>query len=471
MKNSTKKLSLVRSVSMWMLITGLILAPGLSNPGFLSYLATGRAYAQTVTTTYTYDNNGSMLSRTTGANADIFTYDTENRLISANMQSGANPGIVTYTYDDNGLRTSATAAGATTLFLLDKNRDNAQVILEKTGNSFVNFTHGHRLISQNRAGQGLRVYLADGQFSTRQLVSPAGLLTDTYTYDAFGELLTSTGTTINNYRYTGEQFDTNSSFYYLRARYYDQATGRFNTTDSFSGRATFPLSLHRYLYADADPVNKIDPSGKFGIVAFAVVALEIIGILAYTGAAGRAVKSFARERAEGITNRFLYKACNQGLFEGWQLGAGAQLGGGNAVIAEQFNVIPKDHTPQARKYSLTYTGLDAGIGIGKDSEGDAIPFSTYKDKKRKLDDFIGEGILTGYPEAKLFLGGNLGSQLQLPEQSVVHQPPSLVAKVGARLSLISTTAVNFVGLDTSSKFSRPTAWPAPTRQTQRRRDK
>ena len=298
----------------------------------------------------------------------------------------------------------------------------------------------------------MRVYLSDGQFSIRQLVSPAGLLTDTYTYDAFGELLASTGTTINNYRYTGEQFDTNSNFYYLRARYYDQATGRFNTTDSFSGRATFPLSLHRYLYADADPVNKIDPSGKFGIVAFAIVVLEIIGILAYTGAAGRAAESFARKRTEGLTNRFLYKACNLGFFEGWQLGVGAQGGGGTAVIAEQFSVIPKDHTPQARKYSLTYTGLDAGVGVGKDSEGDAVPFSTHEDKKRKLEDFIGEGILTGYPEVKFLFGGNLGSQLQLPEQSVVYQKPSFVVKVGARVSLISTTAVNFVGLDTSSKF-------------------
>ena len=189
-------------------------------------------------TTYTYDNNGNMLSRTTGGNTDTFTYDAENRLISANIQSGANPGISSYTYDDDGLRTSATIAGATTSFLLDKNRANTQVVLERTASAFVDYTYGHRLISQNRTGLGSRFYLSDGQLSTRQLVSQTGLVTDTYTYDAFGGLLASTETTTNNYRYAGEQFDPNSNFYYLRARYYNSiSSAAINSATTFGSKS------------------------------------------------------------------------------------------------------------------------------------------------------------------------------------------------------------------------------------------
>jgi len=50
-------------------------------------------------------------------------------------------------------------------------------------------------------------------------------VTDTYEYDAFGNKVNSTGTTPNNYLYRGEQYDTDLSLYYLRARYYNPTTG------------------------------------------------------------------------------------------------------------------------------------------------------------------------------------------------------------------------------------------------------
>jgi hypothetical protein len=50
-------------------------------------------------------------------------------------------------------------------------------------------------------------YGYDGGGSVRQLTNLAGTVTDTYDYDAFGNLLNSTGTTPNNYLYRGEQYD------------------------------------------------------------------------------------------------------------------------------------------------------------------------------------------------------------------------------------------------------------------------
>ena len=447
MKTSNKQPNIVGSWSIGLLVTAIVLAPGLGNPGFMRGLNAGLAYGQTTTTTttYSYDNNGNLLSRTTGNNTDTFVYDAENRLISADTRTGTNPAVTTYTYDDDGLRTGTTVGGATTSFLLDKNRAYAQVVLEQTGGTLATYAYGHRLVSQTRTGLGSNFYLADGQLSTRQLVSQTGLVTDRYTYDAFGEILTSNGTTVNNYLFTGEQFDPNVSFYYLRARYYDQATGRFASTDPFNGQASTPLSLHPYLYAETDPVNKRDPSGEFAII---IAAIEILGLISFGIHVNNALKSFAKERTGGLTNRFFYKPCGSS-----QAGFGAQIGDGWAVIGEQLSPAAGKRPPLGRLYQLYFSGVEIGASLAGEFKGDSVPFSTYKDQKRLLEHFIGEGILTGGLELKAFIVGYTGaSQLQLPEQSVVHQFSSFGVKPGLSAQLVSSTAVQFVGLEESPDF-------------------
>ncbi len=73
------------------------------------------------------------------------------------------------------------------------------------------------------------------------------------------------GTEENNYLYTGEQHDADTGLYYLRARHYSPDTGRFLTPDSWQGDMTDPATLNRYVYADANPVNRTDPGGHFSL--------------------------------------------------------------------------------------------------------------------------------------------------------------------------------------------------------------
>ncbi len=114
--------------------------------------------------------------------------------------------------------------------------------------------------------------------STRALTNQAGEVTDTYDYDAYGNLLGFTGTTVNNYLYTGEQFDSNLGQYYLRARYYDSNLGRFTGRDPFEGFMDEPLSLAKYPYVHGNPVNATDPSGLFKIGETSA-AIQIIAAL------------------------------------------------------------------------------------------------------------------------------------------------------------------------------------------------
>jgi RHS repeat-associated protein len=128
----------------------------------------------------------------------------------------------------------------------------------------VAYVYGLDLVSQQR-GPTTSYYGYDGLGSVRCLTDGGnGTVTDTYAFDAFGNLLAQTGNTVNNYRFAGEQWDSDLGQSYLRARTYNPNTGRFWTLDTFEGSQTDPLSLHKYLYCSANPVNRFDPTGHDG---------------------------------------------------------------------------------------------------------------------------------------------------------------------------------------------------------------
>jgi RHS repeat-associated protein len=76
----------------------------------------------------------------------------------------------------------------------------------------------------------------------------------------------------------GEQFDANLNQYYLRARYYNQASGRFTQQDTWMGINSDPVTLHKYFYANADPVTYTDPTGNFSIGSL-MSAVNTLGTL------------------------------------------------------------------------------------------------------------------------------------------------------------------------------------------------
>jgi RHS repeat-associated protein/uncharacterized repeat protein (TIGR01451 family) len=234
----------------------------------------------------TFDQNGNTLS----SGGSTYAYDSENRLTSANG------GAVTFLYDGDGNRVAKTAGGVTTRYLVDTNNPTgfAQVVDELQDGVVVRqYTYGHDLISQNQIVGGERrvsFYGYDGHGSTRYLTDQAGAVTDTYTYDAFGVVIARTGTTPNEHLYAGEQRDPNLALDYLRARYMNPRTGRFMTMDAFEGFSADPASLHKYLYASADPVNRIDPGGNFGGLVGLTIANSIrVVLVTIQGIVGNAI--------------------------------------------------------------------------------------------------------------------------------------------------------------------------------------
>jgi RHS repeat-associated protein len=188
----------------------------------------------------------------------------------------------------------------TTTYLVDPfgAGDLAQVLRESSNGEPVDYVYAADQLVSHRAGGQSAYHLLDGQRSTRRLTDEAGAITDTYDYDAFGRLLARTGTTPNDHLYNSQYLDSAAGLYYLRARHYDPALGRFLTTDPVPGDPATPATWHRYLYAGGDPVNREDPSGRF--------------FLAGLEAAGRFLQSSLPALGQTLVRTAIRKAAQAG---------------------------------------------------------------------------------------------------------------------------------------------------------------
>jgi RHS repeat-associated protein len=135
--------------------------------------------------------------------------------------------------------------------------------LDSGGSIVARYTQGQNIsetLAQLRSGT-ISYYNADGLGSVTSLTNPLGTTAATYGYDAFGELSASSGSLINAFRYSGEEFDVETGLYYYRARYYDPAAGRFFSEDPLAAGGG---DLNLYAYVRNRPNNVVDPSGLGG---------------------------------------------------------------------------------------------------------------------------------------------------------------------------------------------------------------
>ncbi|WP_295440795.1 DUF6531 domain-containing protein [uncultured Thiodictyon sp.] len=206
---------------------------------------------------YGYDTQGNL----TGRGGEALAWDGADRLI----QSGTGAGRTTYRYDGLGRRLERIRGGTATRYLLDTAGSLSQVMAETDGAGQPRawYVSGLGLVSRIGADGSVRYYLPDARGSTAALTDGTGQVTDTYAYDPFGAQSRATGSTPNPFRYIGRYglMDDGGGLLYVRARYYEPATGRFLSQDPKPGADDDGQSLHRYVYAMNNPVRLIDVSG------------------------------------------------------------------------------------------------------------------------------------------------------------------------------------------------------------------
>jgi len=162
------------------------------------------------------------------------------------------------------------------LYDLDK------VVLERdgAGNLLARYTHEggslyHDLVSMKRGGASY-YFLFDGLGSVTEVVDGSENTQNSYRYEAFGQVQSSTENVANPYRYVGAygvHWDASAALYFMQARYYAPNIGRFITVDPVRGAPQDPRSLHRYLYVGNSPTLAVDPSGELAWIAIAIGAI------------------------------------------------------------------------------------------------------------------------------------------------------------------------------------------------------
>ncbi len=226
-----------------------------------------------------------------GATTLHYRYNIAQRLVQ--MDNG--DWHYLYAYNDQGIRTSYVGKyevdiKAATRYLIDPANPTgyAQVFeeLDSAYNTTMTYTIGDDVLTQGTSGGVVRHLGYDGHGSTRLLTDAAGAITNTYNYEAYGTVIggnpgmrTQPAT---NLLYAGEYYNPDMQNIYLRARYYLPTVGIFNRPDPFQGDPFAPQSLHKYAYANCNPIMNIDPSGQyFGFTLGQVLSVSaIIGALA-----------------------------------------------------------------------------------------------------------------------------------------------------------------------------------------------
>jgi RHS repeat-associated protein len=263
----------------------------LSSLGVSPYVNnTSNELTSTPSASYTYDNNGNTLTKSGGT---MYGWDAENRLTSAVVPG---TGTVTFKYDPSGRRIQKSSPLGTVNYIYDG--PNLLEELDGSGNVLAKYTQDlgvDQPLAELRSGT-TSYYQQDGVGSVTALSNPAGALANTYTYDSYGKLAASTGTIVNQFRYTGREFDGETGLYYYRARYYDPTAGRFSGQDPLR----FGSGTNFYSYANNSPTTLNDPSGEavnIGLQGNTITVSASIGVYG-----PRASAALAQQWQDGINN-------------------------------------------------------------------------------------------------------------------------------------------------------------------------
>ena len=105
-------------------------------------------------------------------------------------------------------------------------------------------------------------YIMDRLGNVRYVVNSSGAIVQSYLYTPFGQVHSSSGSLSQPYQYVGgEGYYTEETMglQLLGQRWYDEEVGRFISRDPIGEEG----GLNLYVYVGNNPVNEIDPNGRF----------------------------------------------------------------------------------------------------------------------------------------------------------------------------------------------------------------
>ena len=162
-------------------------------------------------TSYSYDNNGNMVTKTDASGNTPYTYNAENQLTRIDFPGG---GFAEYVYDALGRRIEKNVNGTIIRYVYDG--ENILFEYDGSDNIIARYTHGpgtDEPLIMERGGTSY-FHHPDGLGSITEVTDTSGAIIASYTYDSFGKILARTGSLTNSYTYTSREYDSESRLYY-----------------------------------------------------------------------------------------------------------------------------------------------------------------------------------------------------------------------------------------------------------------
>ena len=260
-----------------------------------------------------------------------------------------------YNYDIDGNRTKKVANGVTTEYYLNE----GTIVAEKAGSNVIRY-----LFDENGDRFGLEyngskyVYLFNAQGDVVAIVNSSNQLVAKYAYDAWGKLLSITGSAAstvgaaNPIRYRGYYYDTETGFYATGTRYYDPVVGRWINSDGV-GLLSYGLEnltqYNMFTYCFNNPVMYYDPTGEFPILA-GIIGLAVVTYVAIAARDGMNNKESNLNAQQSFSGGYIY---DQNQVNQFKMGrAGAAWNGCGWIAA--YNAMIMLGNPQQPADVISY---------------------------------------------------------------------------------------------------------------------
>ena len=345
-----------------------------------------------ITVTYGYTDNqwGDLLTAVDGVN---YSYDLSGNLINDgkfNYEWAYGRQLVCvyqdmlsyeYSYNKDGLRTSKNGT------LMSGYQYRGNLLVSDTSMStfdtlYFHYDNNDDIIGFTYKGtsgsslDGEYYYVKNLQGDIIGILDAAGSLVASYSYDAWGNILTISDNEIakrNPIRYRGYYYDTETGLYYLQSRYYNPQIGRFINGDTYVNTEQGLLSLNMFLYCENNPVVNKDESGTvYHLVIGAAIgaSMNILSSWMLAKTLGNEYK-FENVLVDGLSG------AASGALSASGLGRYAQMAGAGAltIVTSIYSecrgdgLTVHDVAPIATKamVSATITGL-GGSGFSSDKK-------------------------------------------------------------------------------------------------------
>jgi RHS repeat-associated protein len=216
-------------------------------------------------TTYTFDNNGNQqIVEAPNGDRTTNTWDYEN--LTTKVEQPGNS-VSTYTWNADNHRVGKNVDGTETKMVWD----DENILLETDGSNSTKVIYTlepqvyGNVISERRKDGVIwtpSYYHFDALGSTRNLTDENENVTDTWIYDAYGNIISHIGASETTFLWIGElqyYYDPDTGQYTARLRIYDPVIARWVSPDPLD----FIDSLNRYVYVLNQPTLAVDPTGNF----------------------------------------------------------------------------------------------------------------------------------------------------------------------------------------------------------------